>query len=323
MKKTKITKLISIMLAATLTAGLLAGCGSSSGSSSTEEAASESASSSSGGNGSIAGMVDNGDGTYTVTVAVLDGMAPYTYTDENGEMQGYDYEYMKALDEQLEDYEFKYVSVSPDAAPAAIQAGTYAMSVSAHFVTPARAENYLLSIPESYYPVNLISKTEDSFTEFEELDGKSLVPNPPNDGLSIVLSQMAEKYPDVAYTQDATSEYIPYLDGVEDVIKGKYDCWFGGESMYKDLVEANPELADSTFCSDPITTAACVCVINKSLTDFREAVNEATVALYQDGTLQKLSEEYLGDDYFKVAEDTGSLFDYEGYTADNAGWYEE
>lgn len=324
MKKTKITKLISIMLAATLTAGLLAGCGSSGSSSesSTEEASSESASSS-GGNGSIAGMVDNGDGTYTVTVAVLDGMAPYTYTDENGEMQGYDYEYMKALDEALDDYEFKYVSVSPDAAPAAIQAGTYAMSVSAHFLTPARAENYLLSIPESYYPVNLISRTEDSFTEFEQLDGKALVPNPPNDGLSIVLSQMAEEYPDVAYTQDPTSEYIPYLDGVEDVIKGKYDCWFGGESMYKDLVAANPELADTTFCSDPITTAACVCVINKSLTDFREAVNEATVSFYQDGTLQKLSEEYLGNDYFKVAEDTGSLFDYDGYTADNASWYEE
>ncbi len=323
MKRKLIGKLVSVTLTATLTAALLAGCGSS-GSSGSSGSESESASSSgSSSSGSIAGVVDNGDGTYTVTVAVLDGMAPYTYTDENGEMQGYDYEYMKALDDKLEDYTFKYVSVSPDAAPAAIQAGTYAMSVSAHFVTPARAENYLLSIPESYYPVNLVSRTEDSFTEFEQLDGKSLVPNPPNDGLSIVLGQMAEKYPDVKYTQDATSEYIPYLDGVEDVIAGRYDCWFGGESMYKDLVEANPELADSTFCSDPITTAACVCVINKSLTDFREAVNEATVELYQDGTLQKLSEEYLGDDYFKVAEDTGSLFDYEGYTADNAEWYEE
>jgi L-cystine transport system substrate-binding protein len=314
-------KLVSFVLTAALTAGLLAGCGSSAGSDSASESASSSGSSSSSGN--IAAMVDNGDGIYTVTVAVLDGMAPYTYTDENGEMQGYDYQYMKALDEKLEDYTFKYVSVSPDAAPAAIQAGTYAMSVSAHFVTPARIENYLLSIPEGYYPVNLISRTEDSFTEFEQLDGKALVPNPPNDGLSVVLSQLSEEYPDVNYTQDETSEYIPYLDGVEDVIKGKYDCWFGGESMYNDLIEANPELADETFCSDPITTASCVCVINKSLTDFREAVNEATVELYEDGTLQKLSEEYLGDDYFAVAKDTGSLFDYEGYTADNANWYED
>lgn len=247
----------------------------------------------------------------------------YTYTDENGEFQGYDYNYMKALDEKMDKYKFEYVSASADAAPAAIQAGTYAMSVSAHFVTPARIENYILSIPQSYYPVNLISKKEDSFKKFEDLNGKSLVPNPPNDGLSVVLGQMAKEYPDVKYTQDPTSEYIPYLDGLQDVIKGQYDCWFGGESMYNDLIAANPDLKDKTYCSEAITTAPCVCVINKELTDFREAINEATVELYKDGTLKKLSEEWLGKDYIQTAKDTGSLFDYEGYTKDNAEWYNE
>jgi L-cystine transport system substrate-binding protein len=329
MKKRNIWKKTGVVLTcAAMATALLAGCGSSSSSSGSSEAAASSGTSatstaSGGGDGSIAAMKDNGDGTYTVTVAVLDGMAPYTYTDENGDFQGYDYEYMQALDEKLDKYTFKYESVGADAAPAAIQAGTYAMSVSAHFVTPARAENFILSIPESYYPVNLISRTEDSFTSFEQLDGKSLVPNPPNDGLSVVLSQMSEQYPDVKYTQDPTSEYIPYLDGVEDVVRGQYDCWFGGETMYRDLIESNPELESETFCSDPITTAGCVCVINKNLTAFREAVNEATVELYNDGTLASLSEKYLGQDYFKTAEDTGSLFDYAGYTADNADWYED
>lgn len=310
-------KIVTAALTASMLAAALTGCGNSG---SKSESGGDSKSTS--GN-DIAAVKDNGDGTYTVTVAVLDAMAPYTYTDENGEFQGYDYQYMKALDEKLTDYTFEYVSASADAAPAAIQAGTYAMSVSAHFLTPARAESYLLSIPQSYYPVNLISRKEDSFTEFAQLDGKALVPNPPNDGLSVVLSDMAAEYPDVKYMQDPTSEYIPYLDGVQDVVKGKYDCWFGGESMYKDLVEANPELADTTFCSDAITAAACVCVINKNLTDFREAVNEATVELYKDGTLKSLSEEWLGSDYFAVAERTGSLFDYDGYTADQADWYNE
>ena len=314
-------KMVTAILTASMVAAALTGCGGSSSQGGSEGGSGSDSGSASTSGDSIAAMKDNGDGTYTVTVAVLDGMAPYTYTDENGEFQGYDYKYMLALDEKLTDYTFEYVSASPDAAPAAIQAGTYAMSVSAHFVTPARIENYLLSIPQCYYPVNLISRKEDSFTEFAQLDGKVLVPNPPNDGLSVVLSEMAAANPDVGYIQDPTSEYIPYLDGVQDVVKGKYDCWFGGESMYKDLLAANPELGDTTFCSDPITTANCVCVINQNLTDFREAVNEATVELYKDGTLQALSEEVLGADYFAVAEETGSLFDYEGYTADNAEWY--
>lgn len=314
-KRVFVRKAINTFLVMAMVIGCLSGCGKGSGNDSSTGSKSSSK--------SIAGLKDNGDGTYTVTVAVLDAMAPYTYTDEKGQFQGYDYEYMKALDEKLEDYKFEYVAASADAAPAAIQAGTYAMSVSAHFVTPARAENYLLSIPESYYPINLISRKEDSFTKFEDLDGKSLVPNPPNDGLSVALSDMAKQYPDVKYKQDPTSEYIPYLDGVQAVIKGQYDCWFGGESMYKDLLNSKPELKDTTFCSDPITAAACVCVINKSLTDFREAVNEATVELYKDGTLKKLSEEYLGADYFETAKDTDSLFDYDGYTAENANWYEK
>lgn len=322
-KKNLFSKVVCAGLSATVIAVMMSGCGDSTTSTTESTAASTSgeSSESTGSNSDIAAVKDNGDGTYTVTVAVLDAMAPYTYTDENGDMQGFDYEWMKAVDEKLDDYTFEYVSVSADAAPAAIQAGTYAFSASAHFVTPARIENFILGVPNAYYPVNLISKVEDSFTKFEDLNGKVLVPNPPNDGLSVVLNQMAAEYPDVAYTQEPTSEYIPYLDGLQDVIAGKYDCWFGGESMYNDLVASNAELGDATFCSEAITTAPCVPVFNKNLTDLREAVNTATCELYTDGTLASLSESILGKDYCAVAEGTGSLFDYEGYTADKADWY--
>lgn len=317
MKRSIKKKVVTVMTSAALSTCLLAGCGdaASTGTVQTDESSSSET--------GVAAMKLLDDGTYEVTVAVLDGMAPYTYTDENGDMQGYDYEWMVAVDEKLDKYTFKYVSVSPDAAPAAIQAGTYAMSCSAHFITPARIENFILGIPNTYYPINLVSRKEDSYTKFEDLDGKVLVPNPPNDGLSVVLSQMAAEYPNVKYTQEPTSEYIPYLDGLQDVIKGKYDCWFGGESMYNDLIAANPELAEQSFCSEPVTTASCVPVINKNLTEFREAVNQATCELYKDGTLKELSEKWLGADYFETAKETGSLFDYEGYTPDKAEWYKE
>ncbi|MQN01000.1 MAG: hypothetical protein DUD27_08350 [Lachnospiraceae bacterium] len=301
--------IISSVLTAGLVVSMFTGCGKASGGSAS-------------GKSSIAAMQKNSDGTYTVTVAVLDGMAPYTYTDKDGKMQGYDFEWMKAVDEKLKKYKFKYVSVGADAAPAAIQAGTYAFSASAHFVTPARAQQFILSVPESYYPVNLISRKADSFKKFEDLDGKSLVPNPPNDGLSVVLKQMAAKYPNVKYTQDPTSEYIPYEDGLKGVISGKYDCWFGGKAMYDDIVKNNKSEADATYCSDPITCAPCVAVINKNLTDLRDAINTATCELYKDGTLQKLSKKWLNDDVFATAKNTKTLFDYSGYSKDKANWYQ-
>ncbi|HCA71312.1 MAG TPA: hypothetical protein DEP27_01805 [Ruminococcaceae bacterium] len=304
-------RIFSALLATIVAAGMLSACGSGGGSSTNSSASAKS------GGSTIAAVKDMGNGVKQVTVAVLDGMAPYTYTDDNGKLQGYDYEWMQMCDKLIPEYEFKYVSVSPDAAPAAIQAGTYAFSASAHFVTPARKKNFILSIPESYYPINLVSRKADSFTKFEQLNGKSLVPNPPNDGLSVVLQEMSAKNPNVKYTQDQTSEYIPYTEGMEDVVKGKYDCWFGGETMYNDIIKKVPSMKNTTFCSKPITTAGCVAVINKNLTDLREKLNEATVKLYKDGSLAKLSEKWLGGDYLKVAKQTNSLYDYDHYSADS------
>ncbi|MCI1990585.1 MAG: transporter substrate-binding domain-containing protein [Oscillospiraceae bacterium] len=315
MSSRKMKKFLSLSLCILISAGMLSACSGGAASSSTAGAASAAPTS---GGANVAAVKDLGNGVKQVTVAVLDGMAPYTYTDENGKMQGYDYEWMQMCDKLIPEYEFKYVSVSADAAPAAIQAGTYAFSASAHFVTPARKQNFILSIPESYYPVNLISSKKDSFTKFEQLNGKSLVPNPPNDGLSIVLKDLSAKYPDVKYKQDPTSEYIPYMDGMKDVEKGKYDCWFGGETMYNDIIKKSPAMKDTMFCSEPITTAGGVAVINKNLTNLRDKLDEATVKLYKDGSLGKLSAKWLGKDYFKVAKDTNSLYAYDHYTAGSA-----
>ncbi len=251
------------------------------------------------------GTVGTADDPKTVEIAILTGMAPYTYVDEDGSYKGYDYEFLTMVDEMLPEYKFHYNAVEPDAAAAAVQAGTYALSCSAHFVTPAREENFILSYPESYYPVNLISRKEDSFKKFEDLDGKSIVPDPPNDGLYVVLHKMAEEKPEVKFKEEEVSNYIPYADCCKQVSNGQYDCWFGGDTMYKDVMEAQP--MDNLYCSEPIYCASCVTVINKDYTDLRDKINECIVKLYKDGKLSELSEKWLGKDVWKIAKETGAL----------------
>ena len=261
--------------------------------------------------GTLAGCSDKkteGKGDVEVLeIAILNGMAPYTYTDAEGKFQGYDYEFLTLVDEMLEDYEFHYNAVDPDAAAAAIQAGTYVLSSSAHFVTPARQENFILSIPNSYYPVNLISRTEDSFTKFEDLNGQVLVPNPPNDGLYVALYDMAKDYPDVKFTQEEVSNYIPYADGCRGIVNGQWDVWFGGDTMFYDIMAQE---SMDLFCSEPIGCAACVVVINKDYTDLRDKINESIKTLYKEGKMQELSKKWLsGVDVWQIAEDTGAIDD--------------
>ncbi len=243
----------------------------------------------------------------TVEIAILTGMAPYTYVDDNGKFQGYDYEFLTMVDDMLPEYKFHYNSVEPDAGAAAVKAGTYALSCSAHFITPARQENFILSYPQSYYPVNLISRKADSFTKFEDLNGKTLVPNPPNDGLYVVLHDLAKKYPDVKFTQEEVSNYIPYADGCRGVANGQWDCWFGGDTMFYDIMEKEPM---DLFCSEPIYCAPCVVVLNKNYTDLRDEINKCIVKLYEEGKLSDLSKKWLGNkDVWEIAKQTGALSD--------------
>ncbi|MCH3964453.1 MAG: transporter substrate-binding domain-containing protein [Clostridium sp.] len=275
--------LVSVMIVFTI---FLSGCGKSNSA-----------------NNSTKGTADN---PKTVEIAILTGMAPYTYVDNNGKFQGYDYELLTMIDEMLPQYKFHYNAVEPDAAAAAVQAGTYALSASAHFITPAREKNFILSNPESYYPVNLISRKKDSFTKFEDLNGKTLVPNPPNDGLYVVLHDLAKKYPNVKFKQEEVSNYIPYADGMRGVLNGRWDVWFGGDTMFYDIIKKEPM---DLYCSEPIYTAPCVAVINKNHTDLRDQINECLVKLYKEGKLSDLSKKWLNKDVWDIAKKTGALAD--------------
>lgn len=246
------------------------------------------------------------DGKKTVEIAILTGMAPHTYVDDAGNFQGYDYEFLTMVNDMLPEYKFHYNAVEPDAAAAAVQAGTYALSASAHFITPARQENFILSDPECYFPVNLISRKADSFKKFEDLNGKILVPNPPNDGLYVVLHDMAKKYPDVKFNQEEVSNYIPYADGCRGIVNGQWDCWFGGDTMFDDIMKKEPM---DLYCSDPISCAPCVVVLNKDQTELRDKINECILKLYKEGKLSELSKKWLGKDVWEIAKQTDALAD--------------
>lgn len=282
--KKSISKMGALLLAATLAIGSLGGCKSTTAS------------------------VATASHPQTVQIAILTGMAPYTYVDNSGQMQGYDYEFLKMCDDLLPEYQFHYNAVDPNAAAAAVKAGTYALSASAHFVTPARQKNYLLTKPECYFPVNLISRKTDHFTKFADLNGKRLVPDPPNDGLYVVLHNLEAKYPNVKPVEQEVSDYVPYDQSCKDVSNGTYDCWFGGDTMFDDVMKKDP--MDNLYCSDPIACAPCVVVINKKYTDLRDKLNQCISKLYSNGSLSNLSQKWLGKDVFSIAKETGSLEKY-------------
>lgn len=238
-------------------------------------------------------------------IAILTNMAPYTYVDKNGKFQGYDYEFLKKVDQMLPQYKFQYHAVSPDSAAAAVKAGTYALSCSAHFITPARQKQYILSYPEDYFPINLVSRKSDSFTKFTDLKNQRIVPDPPNDGLYVVLHELLSKHPGMKIKEQQVSDYVPYDESIKGVSTGRWDVWFGGKSIYDSVIKQDP--MKNLYISKPIYSAACVAVINKNQTDLKNQMNKVILKLYKSGYFAKLSQKWLGEDVWKIAKDTHSL----------------
>ena len=273
--KSKVKKLGTMVAVAGLTAVLAAGCGS----------------------GSDAETAGGADSPTTVTVALCNNVAPYTYTDASGNMAGYDYEVLKKVDEIVPEYEFDYQIVDYDAEAIGVQTGKYALGTGAHFVTPAREEQFLISDSFNYFPVALAVKSDSGITSMEDMKGKTLVPVPDQDGLRTVFNDYVKEHPDADITCESGSSIISVADGLKGVSTGRWDGMIDSPDMFATVLDKE-DLAITVH--DSFTTVGTHFLINESQADLHEKINAALKTLVDDGTLPKLAEEILGEDTFAI-----------------------
>lgn len=269
-----IKKSLLLFIILTLTVTLIAGCASNSSVSEGEESGAE-----------------------TVTIALCNNVAPYTYTDSSGEMAGYDYEVLKAVDEIVPEYEFEYTIVDYDAEAVGVQTGKYALGTGAHFTTAAREKQFLISDPFNYFSVALAVKNDSNITSMEDMSGKTLVPVPDQDGLRTVFNEYIEENPDANITCDSGSSIISIADGLDGVSKGRWDGMIDSPEMFESVLK---EVDLPITVHDAFTTVGTHFLINKEYSDLNDKINIALKTLTDDGTLPALSKELLGEDTFAL-----------------------
>ncbi len=233
----------------------------------------------------------------TVTVALCNNVAPYTYTDASGNMAGYDYEVLKKIDEIVPEYEFDYQIVDYDAEAIGVQTGKYALGTGAHFVTAAREEQFLISDSFNYFSVALAVESDSGITSMEDMTGKELVPVPDQDGLRTVFNDYMKEHPDADITCESGSSIISVADGLKGVSTGRWDGMIDAPDMFATVLDK--EDLNITVL-EPFTTVGTHFLINESQSDLHEKINAALKTLVDDGTLPALTEEILGEDTFAL-----------------------
>ncbi|MBD3921583.1 transporter substrate-binding domain-containing protein [Paenibacillus sp. PR3] len=258
-----------------------AGCGSSDKSASTSGAATSDA-------GSSTGKVTK------IVVGTGTAFPQVCFLDENGKLTGFDVELVKEIDKRLPDYEFDLQTM--EFSNLLLSLETKKIDFVAHEMekNPEREQKYLFnSEPYAHWRNKIIvAKDNDSIKTLDDLAGKKVLT-----GATSAEAQILENYNkdhdkkiDIVYESGAAN------DTVSQITSGRVDATLGADFTLS-LTDPNGKLKT---VGDDLSEADILFVFRKDDPDSKKLSDAVDVALKEikaDGTLGKLSKQWLGGDF--------------------------
>lgn len=269
-------RVLSLLLVVGMVASLVVGCGSSSDS---EEAGGESANKKE--QTAYEKIMDEG----VITIGTEGTYKPFTYHDENDELTGYDVEVAKAIGEKL-GVKVEFSEITWEGLLASLDNGTVDLVLNQVGVTDERKEKYDFSDPYLYSYIALITTADnEDITSWDSARGKKTSLN-----VSSNYALIAEDY-----EMDITASET-FSKDIELLTAGRTDCVINNTIAFNDYITEKPDVAIKIV--DVQEQADTVAVpIPKGNEDLVKAINKALEELKADGTLTKLSEQFLGKDF--------------------------
>ena len=236
-------------------------------------------------------------GAEVKTVLVSNMMNPLSWVDGEGNLQGYEYEIIIAIDELLEEYTFDIQAVSEEVQDITMEAGEADMSAGGYYLTAERQEAY--EVPE--YPVGAAAmklyvraEDQDQITNLKDVVelGWSIVPVAPGGGIYKALVQWNEANGNIL-EEIPTQDSLTTAEKLTMVAEGQCDVFINPNN--NDNLGIVQEMGlDIVEVDEPIKVDETVLIIKKGETEFCEAVNEALKELTENGTIAELSKKWYG-----------------------------
>ena len=239
-------------------------------------------------------------GEKTYVVATRGTAKPFSYVDDKGNMTGFDVEVLKEIDKRDPNIRFEFKSMTVAAAFIALDAGEADLVANQIRYTPARAEKYIYPKEMTNYAERrlVVKKDRNDIHGMDDLKGKklSVATNSDLKPLAEAFNKTANPPIEILYTDKGAAETLNL------VATNRADA--GGAMVYtaRSMIEAN---------GWPLKILDEVISVNPSYFVFRkdeehqklaDTIDKALRDLRADGTLKKLSETYLGEDFITKKE---------------------
>lgn len=275
--KTKLNKLLALGLILALGTTIFAGCGKSSSDSKTSDSKTK---------------------VTKVIVGTGNAYEPYCYLDAKGNLTGYEYEVLKAVDELLPQYEFTYQTSDFANVLISLDAGKIDIAAHQYEWNKERDSKYLFG-KEAYTTyvtyITVVSGRND-IKSLDDLRGKT-VKSSTGSNSTYILESYNKKHADnpikIALVDNSTDE-----EAVTGLLNGVWDATISTKRDVAKLNKAYGNKKDALkVVGDPVQSSSTYFLFDKKNTELQQAVDGAVKKLHENGKLSKISVDVIGGDY--------------------------
>lgn len=241
----------------------------------------------------------------TINVAHTVTNVPYDFLDEKGNADGFEIAVLKAVDELLPEYEFKFHGVSDEELLIGTESGKYQVGIKGAWITEERKKKFLIpGNPLAASVIGIAFRKENAnqikdLESFAKFSGK-LIPISPQSAQFSVIQDFNEKHP-TNQIKLVPSDVFDIADSYLWVLEGRYDAYFVLKLSFEKnvLKETGPyhQFADK-LSYVPYKGIPTWPLFNKKEVELAAAYDNAVQTLKENGTISKLSLKYFGEDVF-------------------------
>jgi L-cystine transport system substrate-binding protein len=242
------------------------------------------------------GAKDNNDVSKVKTyyVGTRGTFKPYTYVNDKDQLTGFDIEILKEVEKRNKDIKFEFKTMSVESAFVALEARQIDVIANQMTHNKDRDSKYFYTSEANNYKNNRISVMGDrtDINNVDDLRGKKIALTSTSPGYRILKSYNETADPKIEFllTDKGTAETL-YM-----VAEGKADATLSDPITLKEINESHN--LNLKIVGDNVTPIPTFYMLRKNDEEAKALADkiDATVReMKQDGTLEKLSQEFLGE----------------------------
>lgn len=243
---------------------------------------------------------DKKSGKRTIEVGTVGTTKPFSYDDKEGNLTGYEIEVLREIFKGSDEYEVNFNKTKWASIFAGLDSDRYQIGANNISYSDERADKYLYTSPYAKNPTVLVVRKGEGIKSLDDIGGKSTE--------VVQGTSTAKQLEDYNKENTDNPTKVNYTDGtIQQILAnlndGRTDYKIFErltvETIIKDQKLDNLEVIELPSDQQPYVYP----IIAKDEKDLQKFVNKRIKELYDDGTLEKLSQKYLGGSYLPDKKD--------------------